>query len=166
MKRVRQFWQANRSKPTNAVKTGAAALAAIIVAFLVSSASQTQVKAASSLNTIKGAGTAGYFTKFLDNYTIGNSGIFEYLGNIGIGTAAPQAKLDVLGNIRMEGTGSALIFPDGSVVHNREQPEERVLRVQPDRRVHRAPQERMAWGTPIRLPGMRTSTIARSRSPL
>jgi len=119
MKRVRQFWQANRSKPTNAVKTGAAALAAIIVAFLVSSASQTQVKAASSLNTIKGAGTAGYFTKFLDNYTIGNSGIFEYLGNIGIGTAAPQAKLDVLGNIRMEGTGSALIFPDGSVVHNR-----------------------------------------------
>jgi len=91
----------------------------IAVAFIWAMASQTQVNAASNVFTIKGVGTAGYISKFLDNYTIGNSGIFEYLGNIGIGTAAPQAKLDVLGNVRIEGTGSALIFPDGSVVHNR-----------------------------------------------
>ena len=64
-------------------------------------------------------GAAGYITKFLDSSTIGNSGIFENLGNVGIGTAYPQAKLDVLGNIRIQGTGSALIFPDGSIVHNR-----------------------------------------------
>lgn len=119
MKRAQQFWQANRNKLTPAVRTSAAALGVITLAFICAMAPQTQVNAASNVFTIKGVGTAGYLSKFLDNYTIGNSGIFEYLGNIGIGTAAPQAKLDVLGNVRIEGTGSALIFPDGSVVHNR-----------------------------------------------
>jgi hypothetical protein len=119
MKRAQQFWQANRNKHTAAVRTSAAVLAVVAVAFIWAMASQTQVNAASNVFTIKGVGTAGYISKFLDKYTIGNSGIFEYLGNIGIGTAAPQAKLDVLGNVRIEGTGSALIFPDGSVVHNR-----------------------------------------------
>ena len=60
MKRARQFWQANRGKNTNAVRTGAAALAAIIVAILVASASQTQVGAASNLNTIKGVALRSY----------------------------------------------------------------------------------------------------------
>src|SRR5262249_17907573 len=82
-------------------------------------ASQSQVRAASATNPVKGVGTGNYISKFLDPFTIGNSGIFENLGNIGIGTTNPQAKLDVLGNVRIEGTGSALIFPDGSVVHNR-----------------------------------------------
>lgn len=117
MKRAQQFWMAN--KLTAAIRTSAAALAVITVVFLWATASQNQVKAASSAVTIKGIGTAGYLSKFLDNSTIGNSGIFEYLGNVGIGTATPQAKLDVLGNVRIKGTGSALIFPDGSVVHNR-----------------------------------------------
>jgi hypothetical protein len=119
MKRARQFWQANRNKLSIAVRTGVVALAVITIAFIWAMVSQTQASAASSVFTIKGAGTAGYISKFLDSSTIVNSGIFEYLGNIGIGTAVPQAKLDVLGNVRIEGTGSALIFPDGSVVHNR-----------------------------------------------
>jgi hypothetical protein len=119
MKRAQQLWQANRNKFTPAIRISAAALAVITAAFIWAMASQTQVSAASNVFTIKGVGTAGYISKFLDNYTIGNSGIFEYLGNIGIGTATPQAKLDVLGNVRIEGTGSALIFPDGSVVHDR-----------------------------------------------
>jgi hypothetical protein len=118
MKRAQHFWQANRNKLTTAVRTSACALAVITVAFIWA-ASQGKANAASSVFSIKGAGTAGYISKFLDNSTIVNSGIFEYLGNIGIGTAAPQAKLDVLGNVRIDGTGSALIFPDGSVVHNR-----------------------------------------------
>lgn len=70
-------------------------------------------------NTIKGGGTANFISKFLDAATVGNSGLYENLGNVGIGTATPQAKLDVLGNIRMQGTASALVFPDNSVVHNR-----------------------------------------------
>lgn len=73
----------------------------------------------STANAIKGGGTANFIAKFLDGATIGNSGIYENLGNVGVGTATPQAKLDVLGNIRMQGTGSALVFPDNSVVHNR-----------------------------------------------
>ena len=119
MKRAQQFWHANRNKLTTAVRASAAALAVITIAFIWAMTTQPQADAASSVFTIKGAGTAGYISKFLNNYTIGNSGIFEYLGNVGIGTAAPQAKLDVLGNVRIEGTGSAIIFPDGSVVHNR-----------------------------------------------
>jgi len=69
--------------------------------------------------SIKGVGSAGYLPKFFDAYTIGTSGLFDNLGNIGIGTTTPQAKLDVLGNIHISGVGSALIFPDNSVVHNR-----------------------------------------------
>jgi hypothetical protein len=119
MQRVQQLWHANRNRLKTVLRTGIAALAVTAVVFIWAMTSQTRANAASSVFTIKGAGTAGYISKFLDNYTIGNSGIFEYLGNIGIGTAAPQAKLDVLGNVRIEGTGSALIFADGSVVHNR-----------------------------------------------
>lgn len=117
MNRAKQFWHRNRNSLTTAAKTSI--VAAIVMAFIWAMTSQPQANAASSVFTIKGDGTAGYITKFLNSYTIGNSGIFEYLGNIGIGTAVPQAKLDVLGNIRIEGTGSALVFPDGSVVHNR-----------------------------------------------
>jgi hypothetical protein len=119
MKRAQQVWHANRNKLTTTKKAGLVALAMIALAFIWSMASQTPANAASNVFPIKGVGTAGYISKFLDNYTIGNSGIFEYLGNVGIGTAAPQAKLDVLGNVRIEGTGSALVFPDGSVVHDR-----------------------------------------------
>ena len=118
MKRAQQFWQANRNTLTNALRTGTVTLA-VIVALMWAIAPRTQVSAGNNVSTIKGIGTAGYIAKFLDNYTIGNSGIFEYLGNIGIGTATPQAKLEVLGNVGIKGTGSALIFPDGSVVHNR-----------------------------------------------
>jgi hypothetical protein len=118
-KQIAQVSQSRRSKQKSAIRMGAASAGAVLIAFLLAASTQSPVGAASSESTIKGIGSAGYITKFLNNYTIGNSGIFEYLGNVGIGTATPQAKLDVLGNIRMEGIGSALVFPDGSVVHNR-----------------------------------------------
>lgn len=36
-------------------------------------------------------------------------------GNVGIGTTAPSAKLDVVGNIKLSGSGASITFPDGTV---------------------------------------------------
>jgi Collagen triple helix repeat (20 copies) len=119
MKNLFQRWQANPKKLKTMARVSAMALLVIAFAFGWATVTQNQVSAANNVSTIKGVGTANYISKFLDAYTIGSSGIYDYLGNIGIGTTNPQAKLDVLGNVRIEGIGSALIFPDGSVVHNR-----------------------------------------------
>jgi hypothetical protein len=80
---------------------------------------QVPVDAASNLGAIKGLGSGGYISEFLDNFSIVNSGIFDKQGNIGIGTTIPQAKLDVVGTIRIDGNGNGLTFADGSSVHNR-----------------------------------------------
>jgi hypothetical protein len=80
---------------------------------------QVPVDAARNLGTIKGLGSGGYISEFLDNFSIVNSGIFDKQGNIGIGTTIPQAKLDVVGTIRIDGNGNGLTFADGSSVHNR-----------------------------------------------
>ncbi|HEY2472712.1 MAG TPA: collagen-like protein [Terracidiphilus sp.] len=101
------------------IGTATATLTAIVGALLLAAATQTPVNASISVSPMKGNGTTGYVAKFIDEYSIGNSGIFESLGNIGIGTITPQAKLDVVGNLRIEGIGNALVFPDGSAVHNR-----------------------------------------------
>ncbi|HLZ42794.1 MAG TPA: hypothetical protein VKQ11_17635 [Candidatus Sulfotelmatobacter sp.] len=95
---------------------GAGALAFIAVCMI---AAQSPVGATSTLSQIKGFGTPGYISKFLDNYTIVASGIFENQGNVGIGTTNPTAKLDVVGGIRIDGQGSGLTFADGSSVYNR-----------------------------------------------
>ena len=39
----------------------------------------------------------------------------NYNGNVGIGTIAPGAMLDVAGSVRISGTGASLTFPDGTV---------------------------------------------------
>ena len=36
-------------------------------------------------------------------------------GNVGVGTTTPTATLDVAGNIRCEGSGHGVIFPDGTI---------------------------------------------------
>jgi hypothetical protein len=116
----RNLRKATRSKATQG-RRGLAVLGGTLVILLIwiTVAQRTVGASSQTANTIKGFGNPNFISKFLDNVTIGNSGIYEYLGNIGIGTTNPQAKLDVLGNVRIEGTGSALVFPDGSVVHNR-----------------------------------------------
>ena len=90
---------------------------ALVAACMI--AAQSPVGATSTLSQIKGFGTPGYISKFLDNYSIVASGIFENQGNVGIGTTNPTAKLDVVGGIRIDGQGSGLTFADGSSVYNR-----------------------------------------------
>src|SRR5215472_6353923 len=46
-------------------------------------------------NDLSGSGTAQHLTKFTGSYTVGNSGIVENGGNIGIGTAVPLYPLHV-----------------------------------------------------------------------
>jgi hypothetical protein len=35
-------------------------------------------------------------------------------GNVGIGTSTPNGKLEVVGNLRISGAGTAIVFPDGT----------------------------------------------------
>jgi hypothetical protein len=108
-----------RSKRATGKSVGVAAGAAVLVAVIFGVSGQKQVQAANFFFPIRGGGQPGAIAKFIDPFTISNSVISEYLGNIGIGTGAPRAKLDVVGNVRIEGAGSGLVFADGSIVHNR-----------------------------------------------
>jgi hypothetical protein len=114
-----QLPQSGRKKRAPGTRIGVAAGAAVLIAVLLGLSSQKEVKAANFFFPIKGEGKPGAIAKFVDPFTITNSVISEALGNIGIGTGTPQAKLDVLGNVRIEGAGSGLVFADGSIVHNR-----------------------------------------------
>lgn len=51
-----------------------------------------------ALPCIDGSGTRNYIAKFTDTSTIGDSAIYENLGKVGINTATPQARLEVVGN--------------------------------------------------------------------
>jgi hypothetical protein len=108
-----------RKKRAPGTRIAVAGGAAVLIAVLLGVAGQNRVQAANFFFPIKGEGQPGTIAKFIDPFTISNSVISESLGNIGIGTGAPHAKLDVLGNVRIEGAGSGLVFADGSVVHNR-----------------------------------------------
>lgn len=103
----RNLRKAARSKATQG-RTGLAALSGtlVILVIWIAEAQRTVGASTQTANTIKGFGNPNFISKFLDNVTIGSSGIYEYLGNIGIGTTNPQAKLDVLSNVCIEGTGS------------------------------------------------------------
>jgi collagen triple helix repeat protein len=118
-KHLEQQPQSGRNKHTPGIRIGVASAAAAFVAVVLGLSSQKQVQAANFFFPIRGEGKPGAIAKFVDPFTITNSIISESLGNIGIGTGAPQAKLDVLGNVRIEGAGSGLVFADGSIVHNR-----------------------------------------------
>ena len=118
-KHLQQLPPAGRRKRRTGAKVGVAAGAAVLVAALFGVSGQRQVQAANFFFPIKGEGQPGTIAKFIDPFTVSNSVISEYLGNIGIGIGAPRAKLDVAGNVRIEGAGSGLVFADGSVVHNR-----------------------------------------------
>jgi hypothetical protein len=60
--------------------------------------------------TIAGSGTTNYVAKFTSSSEVGNSQIFDNGTNVGIGTASPTAKLEVLGRARIrQGTDNLFI---------------------------------------------------------
>lgn len=65
---------------------------------------------------IDGNGTANFIAKFIDENTIGNSGIFESGGKVGIGATNPLSKLDI------SAPSSSVLFPTstGLVLLNNE----------------------------------------------
>ncbi len=108
-----------RSRVTQLRAGGVVLAGSLAVLAICMIAGQVPVGASNNLGTIKGYGTAGFVSKFLDNYTIVSSAVFENQGNVGIGTTTPAAKLDVVGGIRIDGSGNGLTFADGSSVYNR-----------------------------------------------
>ena len=51
---------------------------------------------------IEGSGTTGYIPRFLTSTALGNSEVYQYGSNIGIGTIVPKVKLDVSDVIRVQ----------------------------------------------------------------
>jgi hypothetical protein len=60
------------------------------------------------LNAVAGGGTTNALPRFTGANAIGDSAIHESAGNIGIGTTTPGAKLDVNGNVNINGSVQAL----------------------------------------------------------
>jgi len=61
---------------------------------------------------VRGAGSTNYIPKFTDFDEVGTSQIFDDGANVGIGTLTPTAKLDVMGDSRLQGN----VIIDGSAV--------------------------------------------------
>lgn len=59
-----------------------------------------------------GEGTANYISRWTTSTKLGNSQVFDNGTNVGIGTSNPQAKLDLVGNIKIkdgtQGNGKVL----------------------------------------------------------
>lgn len=66
------------------------------------------------ISGIGGGGTAGYLSKFTTSTKIGNSILFESAGSLGIGTATPSRKIDVLATGSGEAAGLRLAATQGN----------------------------------------------------
>jgi hypothetical protein len=81
-------------RPVPQLRTTVTIIAAVFAALAALAISNfAPVNAATgSVSTIKGAGTKGFISEFLDGSTITDSPIFDNQGNIGIGTLTPEAS--------------------------------------------------------------------------
>ena len=72
---------------------------------LTSTVTGTDWKSLAEISGVDGTGTANYLSKWADADTITNSIIYDNGTNVGIGTATPNNKLTVNGNIETTGAG-------------------------------------------------------------
>ena len=72
---------------------------------LTSTVTGTDWKSLAEISGVDGTGTANYLSKWADADTITNSIVYDNGTNVGIGTATPNNKLTVNGNIETTGSG-------------------------------------------------------------
>src|SRR5208282_274153 len=53
-------------------------------------------------------------TNRYDLYASSANGKSYFAGNVGIGTATPKQALEVSGNVKLDGAGHGITFPDGT----------------------------------------------------
>lgn len=63
---------------------------------------------------VDGSGTVNYLTKWNSAGTLGNSQVFDNGTNVGIGTAAPGARLEVAGRISQTTLGKSVFIGEGA----------------------------------------------------
>jgi len=64
---------------------------------------------------VSGSGTPNYIPVWTTNTKLGSSLMFQSSsGNVGVNTTTPGSRLEVLGDVKVSGSNSALVFRDGS----------------------------------------------------
>ncbi|MBV8905095.1 MAG: hypothetical protein JOZ22_15815, partial [Acidobacteriia bacterium] len=74
----------------------------------------TQQTTAATSGGLSGGGRTNYLPLWTGSSTLGYSSLYQLNGNVGLGTTAPSAPLEVAGNLKISGTGHSLTFPDGT----------------------------------------------------
>jgi hypothetical protein len=81
---------------------------------LVAAVAGTDYVAPGSAAFVQGTGTTNYLSKFSASGTVASSVVAEASSNIGIGTATPAQKLDVVGSIQQSAVKSSVVKTDGA----------------------------------------------------
>jgi hypothetical protein len=81
---------------------------------LVAATAGTDYLVPGSAAFVQGTGTVNYLSKFSAPGTVATTVVAEASSNIGIGTATPTQKLDVVGSIQQSAVKSSLVKTDGT----------------------------------------------------
>src|SRR5450755_1265952 len=92
----------------------------LIVAVVAPCVAQDATQTDQAAPAITGTGQANHIAVWKSSTTLGSSGIVATGGNVGIGTSAPAAKLEVNGNAQFDGkfslSGSIMLTGSGPLL--------------------------------------------------